>query len=105
MKNTLLKFGLFLTGIGGCSAIILCVIALFNIAFFPIYLILFSFIALISGSILFLIDSNNDTKKLKKIINDLDILTMTMQKKEISYILYKGFINLLIQQQIQEAKE
>ncbi len=105
MKNKLLKAGLLLVGIGGISAIILCIIAIFNISFFPIHLILFSFITMIGGYILFLIDSNNDTKRLKKIINDLDRLTITMKRKETSYILYKVFINLLVHQQTQKLKK
>ena len=60
---------------------------------------------MIGGYILFLIDSNNDTKRLKKIINDLDRLTITMKRKETSYILYKVFINLLVHQQTQKLKK
>lgn len=86
MENKLLTFGFILLATGGVLGIIFCAIALLHPLSFPATLIVLSFIFIIGGFIVIATDGNNDTKRLQKMNEELELLTMTfhiVQKKNI----------------------
>jgi hypothetical protein len=96
MKNKLLTGGVILLVTGCLSGIVICVIALFHPLFFPVFLILLSALILICGVVVISIDSNNDTKRLKRINADLDLLVIAFSEVQKKNVLNKILTIMLL---------
>jgi hypothetical protein len=96
MKNKLLRIGFTLSVIGSLSAVTLCIIALFNPFFFPGFLMLCSFIILLSGFVVLFIDCQNDSQSQQKIYEDVEFLTVIFKEIQKKNILNQMLINRLL---------
>jgi len=96
MNNKLLTCGVILLMMGCLSGIVICVIALFQPLFFPVFLIILSSLILICGVVVIAIDSNNDTKRLQKLNKDLDLLVITFREVQKKNVLNKILTIMLL---------
>lgn len=105
MKNKLLKIGFTLSLLGSLSAIVLCLVSLFNSPFLPDPFWMFcSFLILLSGFIILFIDCQNDSKRQRKISEDIELLIMSYHEQQKKDILNKMLINRLLSE-LEELNE
>lgn len=96
MPKKLLNWGFILLLLGSISAIIFCIIALFDPYFSPFLLMFCSTFLLISGFILIVIDNHNDFKRRQKIYEDTEYLIIKYHQKQQKMIIEKILINKIL---------
>ncbi len=107
MKNKLLTIGFTLSATGSFSAATLCLIALNDPLFLPGLSLLFSFVALIAGFVILLIDYENDSVRQQKIYKEVELLIMNYQEQQKKDILDRILINQLLSEleKLEELKK
>ncbi|MFV0470089.1 MAG: hypothetical protein ACK5MK_14330 [Dysgonomonas sp.] len=105
MKNRLLKIGLTLSLIGSLSAITLCIITLFDPFFFPGFYMFFSIIILFSGFVVTFVDCQNDFRRVQKISEDVESLTVIFKELQKKNILNQMLVIILLSESQRTIKK